>query len=121
MREPQFVKFLEVWHQTMIVLMFMAIVASVMIYIYNNLKFSSLKTNKEKWDYYKTHQVKYLWFSTIAFVVAVDFFLNTIDEISYGTEKLEVALSLWWFVIRFFISGAIATLLGYIIFLVLKL
>ena len=113
MREPQFVRFLEVWHMVMIVLMFLAIVIGIMIYVYNNLRFSSLKTHKEKWDYYKKYQAQFLWYSTIAFVVAADFVLNTYDDHT-------VALSMWYFAVRFFISGSIATLLGYIIFLVLK-
>lgn len=113
MRDPQFVEFLESWHQVMIIAAIIAGAICIFTFIYHKVKVSSLKSYKDQWDYINTKEAKNYMVGVVALVLVVFFLLNTYDDET-------VALSHWWFVIRIFISGAIATLIAYIAYLVLK-
>jgi len=112
MRDPQFVKFLETWHQIMIILVLASLVTGILIYVYFRLKSSTFRQPKAKYDYLKKNEIRFYWYTTMCVAFAIAFLANTYDD-------RTVALSIVWFFVRFFISGAVATLFGYIIYLVL--
>ena len=113
MREPQFLKFLEAWHQIMIILALGAIVVAILFFVYHKLRSSAFKQPKAKYDYLKLHEIRYYWYSVLSISIAIGMVANTYDDET-------VSLSIVWFFVRCFISIAIATLFGYVIYLILK-
>jgi len=112
MRNPGLVAFLEVWHQIMIIAGFAFIAIGIAIFIYHKVKVSSFKDHKEQYDYLKLREIKMYFYSVLAFSISLAMFLNTYNDESIG-------LSIVWFFVRFWIAGAIGTLLGYVIYLIL--
>ncbi len=89
------------------------LILSLVIRIINAVKVASIKDYKGKYDYLRTRENKMVWYSLLAFSIAVFLILNTF-------EKETVLISEWWFVIRMFIALCIATLIGYVGYLILK-
>jgi len=114
MIDPEFVIFIENWHNIMIIGMLLSFAISIVIFIYHKSKVNSIKDYKARWDYLKKHEINFYLYSAYAVALAITLFLNSVEDD-------RIILSMWWFVIRIFISGAIATLFGYIVFLILKL
>ena len=113
MRDPQYVQFLETWSYIMYVLAGLMVIASIVIFILYKVRLAGQKGYKAKWDYINEYQIKYYWYSVLSLAIAVAFIANTIDNHT-------VALSVVWLFIRMFISIAAGTLVGYIIYLILK-
>ncbi len=95
----------------------MAIGFAIFMFFYNGAKVGAIKDYKAKWDYLNTRETKNFWYSVIGYTLAIFFILNTFFP---ALDDETVALSIWWFVIRFFLAGAISTLFAYILYLVLK-
>lgn len=106
-------KFLESWHQVMILLALTSIVLGILIFVYYKLKSASFKHPKAKYDYLRKNEINFYWYSVLCFSIALALIANTYDDET-------VALSIVWFFVRFFISGAIGTLFGYVLYLILK-
>lgn len=89
------------------------VVASIVIFILYRIRLGSQSGYKAKWDFMNENQIKYYWYSVLSLAIAVGLVANTIDNHT-------VALSVIWLFIRMFISIAAGTLVGYIIYLILK-
>ena len=113
MDNTQYFEFVTLWKEIMYVIGALALVASVLFRIVNTLKLSSIKDYKGKYDYLRKREIRMYFLSILSFSIAVFLLLNTFEEET-------VLISPYWFVIRMFISACIATLIGYVGYLILK-
>ena len=113
MRDAEYMSFLEAWSKAMYVSAAVMIIAAIAVAVLYNVKYLSKKTLKEKWDFVNKNQIRYFWYSILCIAIAVAMVANTIDNQTVG-------LSIFWFFIRLFISIAAGTLIGYVIYLILK-
>lgn len=97
----------------MYVLAAVSLIVVIVVRVVNSVKVSSKKEYKAKYDYLRLNEIRMYWYSILFFSIAVFLILNTFEEET-------VLISFWWFVIRIFISACIATLIGYVGYLILK-
>jgi hypothetical protein len=104
--------FLSAWHQSMqIGAVIMAIVAIVIYLVYKS-RVSAIKDYKEKHDFINANEIKWYKYVFYALGIALAMVVNL-----YAMGKVhEVGM---WFFVRFFMSIAAATLVGYVASLVL--
>ena len=105
--------FLGYWHQAMWILFFAAIAVSVLMVISYWIRYSSAKSFKAKFDLASKSEVKNYLGANYVLAVAVFAIVNT-------TYAETVSLSPIWLFIRIFIGICIATLHGYIAYLIFK-
>lgn len=111
--EPAYRLFLEGWHQIMIIAVIVSIATAFVFLIIHFVKLSAIKSYKGKYDYLKLNRIRAYQFFYFALASGVFFFGNTI-----GDETVEK--SLIYIFVRLFISLCVGTLIGYIIYLILK-
>ena len=105
--------FLVGWHAAMLYGAIIMITAAILYYIYHNIRISSIKSYKEKYEYISRRQIRSLELVWIMIAIGCAMIINR-----YGMDKID-EMGVWFFV-RLFISVAGATLVGYIAFLVLE-
>lgn len=106
-------EFLATWGQAMFVLAGVSLILSFLFRIIHSIKAGSIKDFKQKYDYLKKKETKMFTYSLLFFSAAIFMVINALlDE--------TVIQSIWWFFIRMFIATCLATLVGYIGFLMLK-
>jgi hypothetical protein len=104
--------FLFFWHNTMIIGSITMLITAVVIYIMHNLKVSSIKDLKERYDYANQKEIKNYKIVFLCLGISTMLIINI-----YGIGKIfEVEL---WFFVRLFISVAGGTLVSYVAFLIL--
>lgn len=108
-----YISFLEVWQQVMMISTILTIVLAAILFIYHNIKVSSLKEYKDKYDYISLSEVKTYKWTFILLGVALALYSN-------GYNDETAAKSIIWFFVRFFVAGCIGTLVGYVAALVLE-
>jgi len=113
MDKSSYLEFLNLWVQIMYVGSGVSLALSIIIRLYHSIKAASIKGYKEKYDYLRIWENKMVWYSLLFLSIAIFLFLNTL-------EKETVLISTWWFVIRLFITACMATLIGYVGYLILK-
>ena len=87
-------------------------VVGILIYLFYQVRLSSIKDYKEKHDFINTNEIKWYKYVFYAFGIAVAMIVNI-----YAAGKVtEIGL---WFFVRFFMGIAAATLVGYVAALVL--
>ena len=109
----QYLEFLELWRQIMLVSAGAFLVMSLIIRIMHSIKAGSFKDYKARYEYLTTRESKMYWYSYLTFAFAVFLLLNQF-------EQDTVAIHYWWFTIRTFITLCIATIIAYVGYLVLK-
>lgn len=113
MENFDYVAFLDLWTNIMWVSCGVSVLISAIIFIAYRIKYSSLKTYKEKFDLASTSETNIYLKTQYAIAVAVFFAANT----AYNTT---VELSPIWLFIRLFISFCLGTLHTYVAFLIFK-
>ena len=113
MDSEQYLEFLGIWRQIMLVAAGLFLVVSLRIRIMRSIKVGSIRYYKQRHDNLKTRQSKMFWYSYLSFAIAVFLLLNQF-------EQDTVAIDFWWFIIRAFIALCIATIFAYVGYLVLK-
>lgn len=108
-----YLKFLDIWNNLMIVGAILMIIASVLMLVYHKIRLSSLKEPKSKYDYLSENDVRVQMISIWLFALAAFFLLNT-------TYKVTMQIHYVWFMVRFFITFCISTLIVYISYLLYK-
>ena len=111
--EFTYAKFLAVWQVAILFLTVASVAAGVIIFIVHNVRFSSIKDYKQKYDYLAAHDSKMIFYVIISFAIALTLFINTV----YNST---VQISYVWFFVRLFIAACIGTLIVYISFLMMK-
>lgn len=105
--------FLQVWHQIMLIGIFVMIGAGFITFIIHNLIVSSISDYHKKYDYINDREIKNYKIAFVFFGIAIACFVNL-----YASTKLfEVEV---WFFVRTFISIACATLVAYVAALILE-
>jgi hypothetical protein len=105
--------FLDYWHYAMIVGAVVMASLAIVIFIVHNLRISTIRDYKGKYDYINTYEIKNYKKVFLCFGIAAMLVINL-----YGMGKL-VNLGVWFFV-RLFISVAGGTLVAYVAFLILE-
>jgi len=104
--------FLQVWHLSMIIGAIAVAAIGILIYVMHNLRISTIRDYKGKYDYINTHEIKNYKKVFLCFGIAAMLLINL-----YGMGKL-FSIGVWFFV-RLFISVAGGTLIAYVAFLIL--
>lgn len=89
------------------------LIASILVFIYHKIRYSSLGDLKQKYDYLSENDIKMQMMSIWLFAGAALLILNT----SY---KKTMEIHYVWFMVRFFITFCISTLIVYISYLLYK-
>lgn len=110
---PEYIKFIESWHQIMYIATGLALILSVVLFIVYKARVSAIKTNKGKYDFIRLNQIKNYQFVFLAIAAAIFFYGNTVGDTT-------VMKSIVYLFVRMFISLCVATLVGYVIYLILK-
>lgn len=110
---PEYIKFVEGWHQVMYIASAVSVVLAIVIFFIHKIKLSMIKSYKGKYDYIRLNQIKNYQLVYFAFAAAIFFIGNTV-----GDET--VTKSLIYIFVRAFISLCVAVLFGYVIYLILK-
>ncbi len=111
--ELTYSKFLAVWQIIALGLCGASIIGGILILIVHRLRFSSISDYKQKYDYLASNDSKMIFWSIIAFAVALTLFINTVYDST-------VVLSYVWFFVRLFIAVCIGTLIIYISYLMMQ-
>lgn len=104
--------FLQFWHLSMIIGAIAVAAIGILIYIMHNLRISTIRDYKGKYDYINAHEIKNYKKVFLCFGIAAMLIINL-----YGMGKL-FSIGVWFFV-RLFISVAGGTLIAYVAFLIL--
>src|SRR5882672_3112912 len=104
--------FLQIWHLSMIVGAIAVAAIGILIYIMHNLRISTIRDYKGKYDYINAHEIKNYKKMFLCFGIAAMLIINL-----YGMGTL-FTIGVWFFV-RLFISVAGGTLIAYVAFLIL--
>ncbi|WP_236676179.1 hypothetical protein [Chryseolinea lacunae] len=104
--------FLQFWHLSMIIGAIAMVGIGIFIYLAHNLRISTIRDYKGKYDFINGHEIKSYKKVFLCFGVAATLLINL-----YGMGKLH-SIGVWFFV-RLFISIAGGTLVAYVAFLVL--
>jgi DNA-directed RNA polymerase subunit RPC12/RpoP len=84
--------------------------------VYHETKLLGIKDLKEKYDYVNRNEIKYFWYSVIAFIVAGAFYANT-----FATETIQKEGTLRWFYVRLFITASLSAIAYFIFFSLVKI
>jgi hypothetical protein len=110
---PEYIKFVEGWHQIMYIAAAVSLVLSIVLFIIHKAKLAAIKSYKGKYDYIRVNQIRNYQFVYFALAGAIFFIGNTVGDVT-------VTKSLIYIFVRFFISLCVSVLFGYVIFLILK-
>lgn len=113
MDNVNYLKFLNIWNNLMIIGSIVLLIASILVFIYHKIRYSSLGDLKQKYDYLSENDIKMQMMSIWLFAGAALLILNT----SY---KKTMEIHYVWFMVRFFITFCISTLIVYISYLLYK-
>ncbi len=111
--DPGYHQFLEGWHQIMIIASIISVAFAFLFLFIHFIKLGAIKSYKGKYDYLKLNRIKAYQIFFFGLAIAVFFYGNTIGDVTVGK-------SLVYIFVRVFISICVGTLIGYIIYLVLK-
>ena len=111
--ESTYGKFLEIWQVFAMIAGALSLLAAILIYVINKIRFASISDYKQKYDYLATHDTRMLFYSIVALAVGITLFINTVYN---ETVKLSVV----WFFVRMFISITFGTLIVYISWLLIR-
>lgn len=107
------VAFLDGWHKAMLIGVIVFCILGVLTYIYHKVKLASKKDPHLKYDYLNNYEIRNYKIATGFFGLAGMCAVNM-----YGMDTVhEMGV---WFLVRFFMSVAGGTLVGYISYLVLE-
>jgi len=110
MEEIQESAFLTAWHNGVIVGSIVFITAAIVMYLFYNLKVSTISDFKQKYDFINENEIK--WYKRVFYCLGLG--LGLLINL-YGAGK-EVGT---WFFVLLFISVAGVTLVGYVASLIL--
>ncbi len=113
MNNETYLKFLDVWNNVMVIGSIILLLGAILVFIYHRIRVASFKDPKKKYDYLSENDINMQMRSIWLFAGAVLFLLNT-------TYKATMEIHYVWFIVRFFITFCISTLVVYISYLLYK-
>lgn len=102
-------EFMSTWDVYMNIGGFISVAIAFLIFVYHEFKVLGVKDLKDRYDYVNLHEIRYFWFSILAFILAGAFFANTI-----ATLQIE-RKGILWFYVRLFITACFAVI-AYVVF-----
>jgi hypothetical protein len=111
--ENNYEQFLSAWNLIVLILAVASFIIGILIIIIHNIRLSSIKDYKQKYDYLSANDTKMLFYAIISFAVAITLYVNTV----YSST---VTVSYIWFLVRMFIALCLGTLIIYVSYLMLK-
>lgn len=111
--EFTYIKFLAIWQIIVLSLAGISVLTGVLIIVIHRLRLSSITNYKQKYDYLGAYDTKMVFYTIIAFALALILFINSV----YNST---VELSYVWFLVRMFIAICIGTLIIYVSYLMMK-
>jgi hypothetical protein len=102
------------WDQYMTIAGSVSILIGILIFLYHEFKVLQVKDYKLKYDYVNLHEIRYFWYTVMAFIVAAFFFANTIL-----TERVLNAML--WFYVRIFITVSFGIISYFILFSMVRI
>jgi hypothetical protein len=113
MSNETYLRFLDVWNDAMVIGAIVLFIAAVLVIILHRIRSASIKDLKKKYDYLSENDIKMQMRTIWLFAGTVLFILNTVN-------KPTMEIHYVWFIVRFFITFCIATLIVYISHLLYK-
>ena len=113
MSNQSYLNFLVLWDKIMVYGFYVLVAAAILVFIYHKLRLASIKDPKVKYDYLSEKDVKMYMLAIWLLALGVLFILNT-------TYQRTMQISYVWFLVRFFITFCIATLIVYISYLLFR-
>lgn len=80
------------------------------IFFFHQIRLATLKDLKKKYDYINLHEIKYLWYTSLALIISAGIFVNTLFA-----ENGSV-----WFFVRIFVTLMVGLILGVIVSNILR-
>jgi len=108
-----YLKILDLWDLTLTIGAIALFVAAVLVILYHRVRYSSFKEYKDKYDYLSKNDIRMQWTTVILFAIAIGFWINT-------TFRETIEIHYVWFLVRFFITFCISTLIIYVSYLLYK-
>lgn len=102
--------FLTYWDQSMRLGSYAFVAIGVLIFIYYELRVSTITDLKKKYDFVNLNEIKYFWYSVIALIVAVALFINSVGTVAIAKKTML------WFYVRIFITASFAVIAYFIFF-----
>jgi len=94
-------EFLAAWDRFMVMGGEIFLGIGLLIFFYYEIKILQIKDSKEKYDYVSTHEIRFFWYSFLAFVIAGCIFLNSV-----GTAQITTRYQ-WLIYVRVAVTGII--------------
>ena len=108
-----YLDFLNIWHQVVLYGAFVFWGLAILIYLAYKIRFATVGDLKAKFDFASESEVKWYQVAHHSIAVGIFLFLNQLRQ-----ETME--FSFVWFFIRLFTTFCMATLYGYVTYLVFK-
>jgi hypothetical protein len=108
-----YIDFLEIWHQGAFYAFFASLGVAILLFIVYRIRYASSGGMKEKYELASEFEIQNYLRLNYAIAVGIFFIANT-------ARPDIVVLTPVWFFIRMFIGACLATLYGYITFLLFK-
>jgi hypothetical protein len=107
--------FFSTWDQYMYAGAGVCVTLAVLILLYHELRVFIVKDYKDRYDYVNLNEIRYFWYSVMAFILAGTFFANTI-----ASRAIE-ANSMRWFYVRTFIVLGLTVIAYFVFFSLVKI
>ncbi len=105
-------KFLDIYHEMAFYFIFIFLGLGVLYYLIHLIRFASIKVNKDKYDYLRKYEIRNL--RNVFYILALAVFA-VVNLYAEETQWHPV-----WFMVRLFMSFAIAVMFGYVAKLILQ-
>jgi ribosomal protein L32 len=102
--------FLESWNRYMYFGTAACVGIALLLLVFHEVRIFQLKDYKAKYDYVNLHEVRYFWYSVIAFVLAAAFFGNTLGSDAIQGEGNR------GFYVRLFIAASFVIIAYFVFF-----
>lgn len=107
--------FLVAWNHYMYLAAIVCVVVGILILLYHEFKVMQVRDYKDKYDYVNLHEIRYFWYSIIAFIIAAAFFANTFGSGMIAEDGMR------WFYVRMFITASFVVIAYFIFFSLVRI
>ncbi|MDV3310762.1 MAG: hypothetical protein LOY03_18300 [Cyclobacteriaceae bacterium] len=102
--------FFDLWDAVMRSCAYVALATSIALIVYYEIKVSTIKDLKEKYDYINLHEIRYFWSAIVMLIVASGLFVNSIGTITIARD------SMLWFYVRIFATVSLSIIAYFVFF-----
>lgn len=100
--ETSTVSFIETWDHYLIMGSYVFFSLALLIILFHEGKVISISSEKDRYDYVNTHEIKYFWYAIIAFMIGLALYITaTITPLFPVDDSLKLYISV------FFLAGIV--------------